>query len=106
MTNMAKAALAAVLLSLLSGSAYAVLWSDFVGTIKTIDISSREVALEDGKVYEVQRGINLARFKPGEKVTIHIEEKNRREMITKLRKGDYIPPPPPPKTTSSRRGLY
>jgi len=104
--SLSKTILTLLFLALLPGAARAVLWSDFIGTIKTIDISSREVALEDGKVYEVQRGINLARFKPGEKVTIHIEEKNRREMITKLRKGDYIPPPPPPKTTSSRRGLY
>src|SRR5262249_442267 len=104
--NKAKAALAALLLSLLSGSAYAVLWSDFIGTIKTIDVSTREVGLEDGKVYYVQRGINLAHFKPGEKVTIHIEERNRQEMITKLKQGNYIPPPPPAKTTTKRRGLY
>jgi len=106
MTNMAKAALAAVFLSLLSGSAYAALWSDFVGTIKTIDIQARELGLEDGKVYHVRRGINLAHFKPGEKVTIHIEERDREEMITKLKQGDYIAPPPPAKTTPKRRGLY
>ncbi len=103
MRNWTEAALAALFLLLLSGSAYGVLWSDFIGTIKTIDISTREVTLEDGKVYPVQRGINLARFKPGEKVTIHIEEHNRQEMITKLRKGDYIPPPPL-KSTTQRRG--
>jgi len=94
MNDLTKTIWAAFLLSLLSGSAHGALWTDFIGTIKNIDIPTREIALEDGKVYRVERGINLARFQPGEKVTIHIEERNRRELITKLRKGDYIPPAP------------
>jgi Cu/Ag efflux protein CusF len=40
------------------------------GTIKSIDKAKSELILKDGKTFDVQKGVDLAALKPGEKVTI------------------------------------
>jgi Cu/Ag efflux protein CusF len=40
------------------------------GTIKSVDLMSHVVTLEDGSTYKVARGVNIKRMKAGEKVTL------------------------------------
>jgi Cu/Ag efflux protein CusF len=40
------------------------------GKIKSIDLMRHVVTLEDGSTFKVERGVNIKRMKPGEKVTV------------------------------------
>lgn len=40
------------------------------GTIKSIDGAKSELTLQDGKTFDVAKGVNLADMTPGEKVTV------------------------------------
>ena len=41
-----------------------------IGKIKSVDVMSHVITLEDGSTYKVARGINIKRMKAGEKVTV------------------------------------
>jgi Cu/Ag efflux protein CusF len=69
-------------------SALALPWSDYSGTIKSIDLSTRQIDLDNGRAFYVQRGINLAKFKVGDKVALHTEEQLGKQMVTKLKQGE------------------
>ena len=84
-------------------SAFSLSANDLSGTIKNIDIPMRQVVLDDGNAYSVRRGINLSKFTVGERVTLHTEDVNGKNMVTKLTKGEYVPPGP--KQASRRRGF-
>jgi Cu/Ag efflux protein CusF len=84
-------------------SAQALPWSDFSGTITSIDVSSRQIDLDNGRTFYVQRGINLAKFKAGDKVSLHTEEQLGKQMVTKLKQGENSIPPVA-KQPSHRRG--
>ena len=84
-------------------SAQALPWSDFSGTITSIDVSSRQIDLDNGRTFYVQRGINLAKFKAGDKVTLHAEERLGKQMVTKLKQGENSISPVA-KQPSHRRG--
>ena len=88
---------------IVTSSAISVLGNDLSGTIKSIDIQARQVVLDDGNAYSVRRGINLAKFAVGERVTLHTEDENGKNMVTKLTKGEYVPPGF--KQSSRRRGF-
>ena len=62
-----------------------------LGVIKSLDVFARQVVLEDGATYPVVRGINLGKFKPGDKVVLETEDRKGTETVTKLAKGDRIP---------------
>jgi hypothetical protein len=81
---------AVVILTLMAGS-FAVAADNAVGTIKSIDIFGRQVVLENGAAYPVVRGINLAKFKPGDKVVLETDDRKGTQTIIKLAKGDRIP---------------
>jgi hypothetical protein len=40
------------------------------GKIKSIDLMRHVVTLEDDSTFKVERGVNIKRIKPGEKVTV------------------------------------
>jgi hypothetical protein len=80
---------------LLINAALSLGWIDHhSGIIRSIDRPTRQVVLDDGATYTVRRGINLAKFTIGEKVTLHMEEENGTEIVTNVTKGDYVPPQP------------
>jgi hypothetical protein len=80
---------------LLVNAAFSSVWNDYhSGNIRSIDISTRQVVLDDGNTYSVRRGIDLAKFTIGEKVTLHTEDENGREIVTKVTKGEFVPPSP------------
>src|SRR5882672_9953253 len=101
MKAVAWLALAASIMAL--SSALALPWSDFSGTIKSIDLSTRQIDLDNGRTYYVQRGINLAKFKVGDKVALHTEEQLGKQMVTKLKQGENSIPPVA-RQPSHRRG--
>ena len=91
-----KAAWIGVFLYALLGSRLAFASDDVTGVIEKIDIPSRQLVLDGERTYPVARGIDLAKFKLGEKVTVHTEELGgKKDLITKIKKGDYSPPPLP-----------
>ena len=69
-------------------SALALAWSDVSGTIKSIDVSTRQIDIDNGRTYYVQRGVNLAKFKAGDKVTLRTEDEHGKPMVTKLKEGE------------------
>jgi Cu/Ag efflux protein CusF len=69
-------------------SALALPWSDVSGTIRSIDVSTRQVDLDNGRTYYVQRGINLAKFKAGDRVTLRTEDEHGKQTVTKLKEGE------------------
>ena len=80
---------------LVIGVTHAFAWSDTTGTIRSLDRGTREVVLDDGKIFPVVRGINLAKFKEGDHVVLHTETQNGKETIVKMSIGDRIVVPAP-----------
>jgi hypothetical protein len=80
---------------LLINAALSLGWTDHhSGIIRSIDWPTRQVVLDDGATYTVRRGINLAKFAIGEKVTLRTEDENGTEIVTTVTKGEYVPPQP------------
>jgi hypothetical protein len=77
--------------SFLLSSGLACAADDVSGTVQLIDRSSRHVFLVDGKNYIIARGINLAKFKVGEHVSLRLEDVNGKEVVTKMIKGEAFP---------------
>ncbi len=40
------------------------------GTVKSVDLMSHVVTLENGSTYKIARGVNIKRMKAGERVTL------------------------------------
>ena len=57
----------AALLIGFAGSAFA---AEATGVIKSLDAAKNTLTLDNGSSYDVAKGVKLATFKPGEKVTI------------------------------------
>jgi hypothetical protein len=51
-------------------SGFALISDDISGIVRSIDRSTRQVLLEDGKSYTIARGIDLAKFTAGETARI------------------------------------
>jgi len=64
---------------------------DVSGVIASLDWSIRKIVLDDGVTYTVARGINLAKFKIGDKVTLEIDDEKK--IVMKLTMADQLPPP-------------
>jgi hypothetical protein len=77
---------------------------DVNGVVQRIDRSTRKIFLTDGRTYTVVRGIDLAKFGPGEHVALRTEGNRDREVVIKMIKGDAFPfvPLDAPKQQSRR----
>jgi hypothetical protein len=85
-----------VFAGVLLGSPLAFASGDVTGVIEKIDIPTRQLMLDGERSFPVARGINLAKFAIGEKVVVRTEdEAGKKDLITKIRLGDYFPPPTP-----------
>jgi hypothetical protein len=73
----------------------AIAWasSDVTGTVDHLDWTTRQISLADGKRYSVVRGIDMGRFKAGDRVTIRVEDEGGKELITKMTLGETFPRP-------------
>jgi Cu/Ag efflux protein CusF len=79
---LAVSAFAALMLMSLGGA----LAREFDAVIGSIDWTTRQIILTDGKTYSVQRGINLAKFKAGDNVTLESEDERGKIIVTKMTK--------------------
>ena len=82
MRFLAVPALAALMFTSFDGA----LAREFDAVIGSIDWTTRQIVLDDGKTYLVQRGINLAKFKAGDQVTLESEDERGKVLVTKLTK--------------------
>jgi hypothetical protein len=87
---MNTAARLGVCLLVLANCGVALASGDVSGVIQTIDIRTRQLVLDGERTYPVVRGINLAKFKPGDTVTVRTEEQNGKDLIMKITKGDHF----------------
>lgn len=46
--------------------------ADIVGTVKSVDPAKSTITLADGQTYDVERVIDLSKFKTGEKVDLAV----------------------------------
>jgi hypothetical protein len=85
------------------GSASAFASDEFSGVIERIDIPARQLVLDGERIYPVARGINLAKYRVGERIAIRTEDfGGKKDLITKIKKGDYFPPAPPKQSSRNR----
>ena len=82
---MKKTASAIAAVMILSSS-FAWAWSDVSGTIKDINADTRQITLDDGKVYSVESGVNLANLKVGDKIVVTTESRDGKNMVNKVTK--------------------
>jgi Cu/Ag efflux protein CusF len=61
---------AAAILGAATTASAAELTHNATGTIKSIDLMTHVVTLEDGSTFKVAKGVNIKRMKAGEKVTV------------------------------------
>ncbi len=66
------------------GSSFAWAWSDVSGTIDKIDTKAREVVLDNGQTYMLQKSVKVGALKKGEKVTLSWEEQRGKNMVNKV----------------------
>jgi hypothetical protein len=59
---------------------------EFDTVIGSIDWTTRQIVASDGKKYSVQRGINLAKFKAGDNVTLESNDERGKIIVTKITK--------------------
>ena len=87
----------------LLGSRLAFAYDDVTGVIEKIDIPSRQLVLDGERTYPVARGIDLGKYKPGEKDTVHTEELGgKKDLVTKIKRGDYFPSALPKQNSRTR----
>jgi hypothetical protein len=80
----------AACLCALAGSGRAIASGDVSGVIQGIDIPARRLVLDGERAYPVVRGINLAKLKLGDMVTVRTEDRKGKDLITKITKGDHF----------------
>jgi hypothetical protein len=68
--EMKKVVIAASALALLAASSLTVLADEANGTIQSIDTAAMTVTLDDGKIYKLPAGADVASLKVGDKVKI------------------------------------
>jgi hypothetical protein len=79
---LAVSAFAALMLMSLDGA----LARELDAVIGSIDWTTRQIVLADGTTYSVQRGINLAKFKAGDNVTLESKDEHGKTIVTKMTK--------------------
>ncbi len=65
-----------------TGMAWA--WSDVSGTVDKIDTKNREVTLDNGQTYMIEKKIRMGGLKKGEKVTFSWEAQKGKNMVNKV----------------------
>lgn len=65
-----------------SGAAFA--WSDVSGTVDKVNAKSREIVLDNGQTYMLEKNARMGKLKKGEKVTLSWEQQNGKNMVNKV----------------------
>ncbi|HEX5280900.1 MAG TPA: DUF1344 domain-containing protein [Micropepsaceae bacterium] len=72
----------AVSFAMSTGVAWA--WSDVTGTVDKINTKNREVVLDNGQTYMIEKKVRIGGLKKGEKVTFSWEAQNGKNMVNKV----------------------
>lgn len=74
----------AVAIAMLSGQSLA--WTHVSGSITSIDPKARQIVLDNGTTYTLQRGVKLTDLAAGDKVTVNTEERGGQHVVNKVTK--------------------
>ena len=91
-----------MIVAFMAASLFAFASEHVLGTVKSVDVFARMVVLEDGASYPVRAGIDLAKFKAGDKVVLETADRKGTTTIIKLSKGDRVPIMLPSQPTNRR----
>lgn len=75
-----------VFLGALAVSAPAWAWSHVSGSITSINPSTRQIDLDNGRTYMVQANVDMTKLAVGEKVTVNTEMKGKFNLVNKVTK--------------------
>lgn len=81
---MRKVALVALTASFAMSTGFAWAWSDVSGTVDKVNSKNREVVLDNGQTYMIQKTIRMGNLKKGAKVTLSWEQQNGKNMVNKV----------------------
>lgn len=81
---MRKVALVALTASFAMSTGFAWAWSDVSGTVDKVNTKNREVVLDNGQTYMIQKTVRMGNLKKGAKVTFSSEEQNGKNMVNKV----------------------
>jgi len=81
---MRKVAVFALAASFAMSTGMAWAWSDVTGTVDKVDTKNREVTLDNGQSYMIQKTVRMGNLKKGEKVTFSWEAQNGKNMVNKV----------------------
>jgi Cu/Ag efflux protein CusF len=81
---MRKVAVFALAASFAMSTGMAWAWSDVSGTVDKINAKNREVTLDNGQSYMIQKKIRMGNLKKGAKVTFSWEARNGKNMVNKV----------------------
>jgi hypothetical protein len=73
-------------LGALAVSAPAWAWSHVSGSINSIDPKARQITLDNGTTYTLERKVQLSTLAVGDKVTVNTEMKGKKHLVNKVTK--------------------
>jgi Cu/Ag efflux protein CusF len=60
-------------------------WAQVTGSINSVDPEAREITLDNGTVYTLQRSVNLDNLSAGDKITVNTETtKAGKHLVNKV----------------------
>ena len=75
----------AIFATVLIGGASLAYAADATGSIKSLDTKKDTVTLDNGSTYMAQKGVDLSKFKVGEKVTVSYMQKGAEMDMTAIK---------------------
>ena len=81
---MKKFAIPILAASMVMNAGLAFAWSDVTGTIKSMDVKTHEMTLDNGETYMLENTVNPLVFKVGDKVTVTTQIENNKNMVNKV----------------------
>ncbi len=72
-------------LGIMTGGAFAATATTDTSAIKSIDLKAHQLALDDGKVFQLPTSWKLHAFKSGEKVKVYYQDHMGNLMATRIR---------------------
>lgn len=81
---MRKLMVAAGAAAFLAASTFGALGAEAIGAIQSIDMTTKTVTLEDGKVYVLPTGFDTASIKVGDKVKITFDQADGKMTATEV----------------------
>ena len=73
-------------LGALAVSAPAWAWSHVSGSINSIDPKARQITLDNGTTYTLERKVKLSTLAVGDKVMLNTEMKHKKHLVNKVTK--------------------